>query len=215
MKILVLGGSGGVGRHVLRLARDAGHSVTVIVRAALDDAAGIDVIVDDVCRDGVFVGRVEGHDVVLSSLGLKRKNPANPWSALVSPPDFNSRTARALIAAMKDEGVARVVAVSAAGVGDSAPQMNGLMKLLVARSNVGVAYRDLDVMEQLFAASGLDWCCPRPTRLTDGPLTRQVKVIEGFPMTAAISRADVAAWMLANALPSAGPSSSRTPTISA
>ncbi len=212
MKILVLGGSGGVGQHVLRLARDAGHQVTAIVRQPLQDAAGINVVVDDVNRDGAFAV-VAGHDVVLSSLGLKRKSPTNPWSALVSPPDFNSSTACALIAAMKTAGVARVVAVSAAGVGDSAPRMNAVMRFMVAKSNIGVAYRDLDVMEQLFAASGLDWCCPRPTRLTDGPLTNNVAVIDSFPMTGAISRADVAGWMLGIA--SAPSTSARTPTITA
>lgn len=213
MKILILGASGGVGRHLVQQAKAAGHVVSVIVR----DGAGFDgvdnVIVDDVVRDGVFNGRVEGHDVVLSSLGLKRKSPANPWSPLVSPPDFNSRTARALIAAMKAEGVGRVVAVSAAGVGDSAPRMNALMQFMVARSNVGVAYRDLALMEELFASSGLDWCCPRPTRLTTGPLTNKVKIIDSFPAMAAISRADVAGWMLANALSSS--SSTKTPTITA
>ena len=67
-----------------------------------------------------------------------------------------------------------------------------LMKYLVAKSNIGIAYRDLAAMERAFADSGLDWCCPRPTRLTRGPLTRRVKGVESFPMTAGISRADVA-----------------------
>ena len=66
-------------------------------------------------------------------------------------------------------------------------------------ANVGIAYRDLTAMERVFADSGLDWCCPRPTRLTRGPRTRRVKIVESFPMTAAISRADVAWWILEHA----------------
>ncbi len=202
MRVLVLGASGGVGRHVLRLALEQGHAVTALTRTPLDPAhaGAARVIVDDVLRAGCFDDHVGGHDAVLSSLGLKRKSPTNPWSPLVSPPDFNSSTASSLVAAMKKHGVPRVIAVSAAGVGDSAPQMNTLMKFLVATSKIGIAYRDLAVMGRVFdnagRQSGLDWCCPRPTRLTDGPATGQVRIIDGFPMKAAISRADVASWML-------------------
>ena len=210
MRLLILGASGGVGRHVVRLALDQGHSVTALVRRA----DGIDprarVVVDDVLRPGCLAEHTGGHDAVLSSLGLKRRSPANPWSALVSPPDFCSRTATTLVAAMKLHGVRCLVALSAAGVAESAPRMNALMKFFVSSSKVGIAYRDLAVMEGIYAASDLDWCCPRPTRLTTGLLTRNVKVIDDFPMLAAISRADVAWWMIEQA---ARPIAVALPTI--
>src|SRR5262249_53891835 len=105
------------------------------------------------------------------------------------------RTARHIVDGMKAHGVKRVLAISAAGVAESAARMNALMKLLVATSNVGVAYRDLAVMESVYRDSGLDWCAPRPTRLTDGPLSGGARVADAFPMSAAISRADVAAFL--------------------
>ena len=147
---------------------------------------------------------------MLSALGNKRTNPANLWSALASPPDFSVRTAAMLVNAMRQHGLARVIAVSAAGVADSAARMNLLMKYFVARSNIGIAYRDLAAMERVFGDSGLDWCCPRPTRLTRGPLTRRVKIVESFPMTAGISRADVAWWVLEHV---AQPIRDRTPML--
>lgn len=196
MKILILGASGGVGQHLVRLAALQGHAITTLTRAAIELPANARGVVDDVLRDGCLDDHVAGHDVVLSSLGFKRRSPANPWSKLTSPPGFNSITARALVAAMKKRGVPRVIAVSAAGVGESAARMNAVMKFFVSTSNVGVAYRDLAVMEQVYADSGLDWCCPRPMRLTNGPQTDRVRVIDGFPMSAAISRVDVAAYML-------------------
>jgi putative NADH-flavin reductase len=212
MKILVLGASGGVGRHVVQQASAAGHDVTALVRAGstVAGAHGVRVVVDDVCRAGCFDDHVGGHDVVLSSLGFRRKSVKNPWSAITSPPAFNSSTASALVAAMKRHAVPRLIAVSAAGVGDSASRMNALMKFFVATSSVGVAYRDLAVMEEVVGRAGLEGCCVRPTRLTDGPLTKRVQVIEGFPAMAAISRANVAWWMLSHV---SGPLPSTTPTI--
>ena len=210
MKLLVLGASGGVGKQLVRLACDQGHAVTALVRRADGIDSRARILIDDVLRPGCFDDHVSGHEVVLSALGLKRTNPANPWSALASPPDFSSRTAAMLVNAMRQHGVARVIAVSAAGVADSAARMNLVMKFFVATSKVGIGYRDLGVMERVFENSGLDWCCPRPTRLTNGPLTRRVKIVESFPMTAEISRADVAWWMLEHA---EQPIRERTPMI--
>ena len=211
MKVLILGASGGVGAHLMEFAAAAGHTVTAVSRGPIEVPAGVRLIVDDVAREGALDEAVRGQDAVLSSLGIRRTRPANPWSPLASPPDFSSRTARLLVEAMRRHGVRRVIAVSASGVGDSALGLNWMMRLLVRWSNVGVAYRDLERMEAVYAGSGLEWCCVRPTGLKDGPATRKVAVSGSFPFNAWISRADVAAWMvdrLADDL-----SDRRTPTI--
>src|SRR2546423_1478748 len=199
MKVLVLGASGGVGKHLVRLASDQGHAVTALARRADGMDSRARILIDDVLRPGCFDEQVRGHEVVLSALGIKRTNPANPWSALASPPDFSSRTAAMLVNALRQHGLARVIAVSAPAVAVSAPRMNRVMKFFVAKPNVGVGYRDLAAMERVFGDAGLDWCRPRPTRLTHAPLTRRGKGVESFPRTAAISRADVAWWMLEQA----------------
>lgn len=213
MRLVVFGASGQCGRLLVRMAAEAGHAVTAVVRPATAYAPppGVRVLRGDPLDPAVVTTAVADHDAVASALGLMRKNPANPWSPLVSPPDFSSRTAALIVAAMQAAGVRRVCAVSAAGVGDSAARMNWLMRFLVARSNVGVAYRDLDAMERVYAASGLDWQAPRPTRLTDGPRTDRWREGDAFPITAAISRADVAAYMLDQLTRPAF--SRRTPTI--
>jgi len=192
------------------LACDQGHTVTAVTRRPDGIDGRARVIVDDVLRPECLSERLGACDAVLSALGIKRAVPANPWSRIVSPSDFSEVTAVRLVAAMKKIGIPRVIAVSAAGVADSASRMNVLMKFLVGTSNVGVAYRDLAAMERVFAESELDWCCPRPTRLTNGPLTGRVAITDSFPMAAAISRSDVAHWMLAQA---AAPIRNRTPII--
>jgi putative NADH-flavin reductase len=199
MRLIVFGASGQVGRILVGLAAEARHAVTAVVREGAEFVApeGVKVVRGDPLDAAFVAGAIPGHDAVASGLGLKRANPANPWSRLVSPADFSSRTARHIVAGMRAAGVKRVCAVSAAGVGESAARMNWLMHVFVKTSNVGVGYRDLAVMEQVYADSGLDWQTPRPTRLTDGPPTGAVAETDAFPLTAAISRADVAAYMLA------------------
>lgn len=213
MRLLVLGASGQCGRILVELAAAAGHQVSAQLRDGADytPPPGVAALRGDPL-DATFVARaIAGHDRVASGLGLHRKHPGNPWSPLISPPDFCSRTAAHIVAGMRAAGVSRVVAISAAGVGDSAARMNWLMRFLVARSNVGVAYRDLAVMERVYADSGLDWQTPRPTRLSDGPASGRVVETDAFPLSAAISRADVAAYVLAQLV---APSlAARTPTI--
>ena len=210
MNLFVLGASGGVGKQLVRLACERGHRVTALARKTDGIDARATLVIDDVLRPECLSERLSECDAVLSGLGIKRATPANPWSRIVSPPNFTELTAVRLVAAMKKVGVSRIIAVSAAGVADSSSRMNRLMKFLVGTSNVGIAYRDLAAMERVYAESGLDWCCPRPTRLTNGRLSERVFVADSFPMSAAISRSDVAWWMLSHAT---GPIPNRAPII--
>ena len=220
MYLLVLGASGGVGRHVITGALARGHKVTTLVRptTTLSQPEGLRVV-----RGGLFDGSaldeaMTGADAVLSSIGLQRENPRNPWSRLITDPDISSRAARRIVEAMTRCGVRRVVAVSAGGVGDSAPRLNLVMRFFLATSTIGIAYRDLALMEEVYASSGLDWLAPRPTRLHDGPATSRVKVVDAFGVSDAIARADVAAWMLDTLQVTTWPANEwqgRTPQISA
>ncbi len=197
MKLFVTGANGQVGRLVVQEALAQGHQVTALVRpnAKVQLPAGVHMATRLIGKEGALE-KMADCEAVLSCLGIKRTNAKNPWSKVVSGASFCSESAALIIDAMQSYGLKRVIAISAAGVAESAPQMNLVMKLLVATSNIGVAYRDLARMEQAYAHSGLDWLCVRPTRLTDGPTTGTVKVVKAFGMNAAIARADVAAWMV-------------------
>lgn len=195
MKVLVLGASGGVGANVVRMAAERGHGVTALARSPIEAAEGVRVVTDDVSRPGCLAEVVPGQDIVLSALGLRRSG-RGPFAALASAPDFTSSSARLLVEAMSSSGVRRVIAVSAAGVGDSADGLNWFMRTMIARTNVGTFYKDLNAMEDVYAHSGLDFCCVRPTGLADGPESGSVKQISNFPLTARITRVDVAWWMV-------------------
>ncbi|MBL8933357.1 MAG: NAD(P)H-binding protein [Archangium sp.] len=211
MKVLILGASGGVGVHLVKLAAEAGHEVTALSRQPITAPAGVRVIVDDVARPGALIEATRGQAAVLSSLGIRRKNQANPFSPLASPADFTSSTAQQLVTAMKTNGVSRVIAVSASGIGDSEPGLNLMMRVFIRWTNVGANYRDLARMEQIYASSGLDWLCVRPVGLTDKPKSGPVKQVPSFAFNSWISRAEVARWMVERL---ADPTfSDRTPTI--
>jgi uncharacterized protein YbjT (DUF2867 family) len=94
--------------------------------------------------------------------------------------------------------------VSAAGVADSAAGMNAAMQQLVASSSIGVAYRGLAKLEQVLAASGLDWTSVRPVTLTDRPATGRWRTVDRFGVTFTIPRADVATALLALAVSPGG-----------
>jgi len=197
VKLLVLGASGGCGRWLAKLAVERGHEVTALVRAetSFESMPGLRLLRGDVLDAGALGEALHGQDAVLSALGMKRLHPANPFSRIISPRDFNSASARALLAAMRFAGVARVVSISAAGVAESFPKMSWLLRPMVAWSNVGVAYRDLARMEQVYAQSELDWMAVRPVTLKDGP-PGPVKLVNRYGALASISRGSVAVFML-------------------
>jgi putative NADH-flavin reductase len=195
MKIVVFGASGNCGRHVVRLAAAHGHTVTAVVRdgSQSDSSPTVTLARGDVL-DAVFVASViRGHDTVVSGLGMRYRHP---WAARQSPDDFTSRATTHIVNGMRAAGVTRICAISAAGVGDSRPVLNLPMRFLLATSNVGVAYADLERVEQVLRTSGLEWQAVRPTTLTHKPATGRVRQTTRYPATATIPREDVAAFML-------------------
>lgn len=215
MHLLLLGASGGCGRWVARLAPARGHRVTAIVRTLPpgDAADGITYLAGDV-RDPHCFERALAPDVdaVVSCLGIRRRNPRNPWSPILGTPHLVAPVARALVDLMPRTAARRVVAISSAGVADSAAHTAPLLRWVFDHSNVRVAFDDLAEMEGVLAASALDWVAVRPTRLVDGGPTGRVRACEAFRLTSSISRGDVVAWLL-DAVEGPEPASERTPMI--
>ncbi len=198
MRILVLGASGGVGRHAVTRALAAGHEVRVLARdqTVLAVPDSVEIVRGELLEGEALGVAMRGVDAVVSSVGAQRRHPANPWSAQTTPDRLTSRAAERMVAAMREAGVRRVAAVSAGGVGDSAAALNLVLRVLLATTMIGEAYADLARMEAVFAESGVDWLAPRPTRLVDGDPTGAVRVVERFGAMDAIRRADVAAFLV-------------------
>lgn len=209
MRLLILGASGATGSWLTRFAVERGHAVTAVVRSPLAFATADEVVVKrgDVSDPEVFDGVLPGHDAVISALGLRRA-ALNPWSRLLSPPNLTSNVARHLAPAMQRHGVRRLLALSAGGVADSVAQCSWAVKVMVWSGNVGVAYRDLAAMEEVFANTDLDWCAVRPVTLVNGSPRGPARPVGRFSMFSTVRRSEVAQWMI-DAIEQPGPFSNQ------
>jgi putative NADH-flavin reductase len=196
MKIVVLGASGGCGQQLVQQAVAAGHDVTAVVRSKSWQAPSpkVRVVAGDVTSVAFLKEALAGQEAVLCALGLRLKSLA-PWEK-PEVADLLTRTGPALVEAMKACGVKRVLAVSAGGVGDSRTMIPGFFRVMMGLTALRHAYAELEVFERTLLSCGLEVSICRPTGLTDGERTGQVKVVTAMKGRATISRADVAGWML-------------------
>jgi putative NADH-flavin reductase len=196
MKMVVFGSSGGCGQQLVKLALRRGHAVTATVRpgSRWQVPAGVKLL-EGQLDDAAFLREaVRGQEVVLSAVGLRLPGLL-PWKK-PEVPDLLSRFTPLLVEAMQAEGVRRAVVISAGGVGDSFPKMPGAFQAFIRGTALRHAYSELEEMERVLAASGLDVTVCRPTGLTDGQRTWKVKEASALSGRATISREDVAGWML-------------------
>lgn len=198
MRILILGASGGCGRWATRLAVDDGHQVTAFIRSSTPFQPPPGVVVErGNALDATDLERVvHGQDAVISCIGPQRTNPRNPWAPLRPPPHCAERGAAAAVSALGAARVRRFVAISAAGVGDSLPAANGMIRWLLRHSTIGAMYADLDAMEGVLRQSELEWLAVRPVTLVDARPSPRTKVLERFRAISIVGRADVAAWLV-------------------
>ena len=191
MKLLVLGATGGTGKHIVSQALDAGHEVTVFAR----DRSRIGRehphlrVIEGSLEDGAALsGAMRGHDAVISTLGRGYS---------FKPERLMERSVPAILAAMKTAGVRRLLFTSAMGVGDSYAD-TPLMAKLFFRTLLRGIYADKLIGDRAIAGSDLDWTIVRPARMTDGPLTGDYRTGERltYSRPPTISRADTAHFLL-------------------
>ena len=193
MKVLVIGATGGTGKEIVRQAQAAGHEVTTLVRSEADNAPpGVRKVVGDARDVAALRQAVAGQDAVADSLGSAMSGPFKEVTLF-------SDSTKALIEAMKSEGVRRLVCITGIGAGDSRGHGGFLYDHLVQPVLLRGVYADKDRQEELIRASGLDWVIVRPAMLADGPAvggTRALTDLAGFH-GGFITRADTAAFVVA------------------
>jgi uncharacterized protein YbjT (DUF2867 family) len=190
MKVLVLGATGGTGRLIVRDALAKGHRVVALVRStARVDLPGADLIEGDARDEGTLRRALDGSDAVVSALGT---------GVGFSEVSLLTDATRALVSAMTNTGVRRLVCISALGVGDSKGHGGFVFNRLFQPLLLSHAYKDKERQEAAIRASSLDWVVVRPTQLTNDPARGSVRAftdLTGFN-GGKIARADVAKFVV-------------------
>jgi uncharacterized protein YbjT (DUF2867 family) len=191
--VLVIGATGGTGRHLVDQLMDVGHTVRALVRdpdkAPALTERGVEVAIGDLADpDGTAIGdAVAGTDGVAFCAG-SGSSTGKDQTLLV---DLHGAV-RTIDAAVQ-AGVDRYVMLSSMAADD--PWRTG-------DAGMATYFAAKHAADRLLAASGLDWTIVRPGGLTNDEPTGEVHVAQ--PVIPAdqlgdrkIPRADVAAVMAA------------------
>jgi putative NADH-flavin reductase len=185
MNVLIIGAAGKTGAIVVERAVAAGHVVTAFVHdaATYRAPANVRVVAGDATDRASLDKAMAGQDAVIDTIGGK-----TPYRKTA----LERSVAGAVVAAMKANGVRRVIVISAFGVGDSADQVGWFVGHVIVPTWLRGSTEDKAAMDSVVRASGVDFVIVRPAMLTDDPATGTVKVFQGHDTAHKITRADVA-----------------------
>ncbi len=192
MKVLILGATGSIGRHLVPQALALGEEVTALVRdpSKLETRhERLHATPGDALDPASVAAAVRGQDAVIFSLGRRSHR---------APTRMFSDATRILIHAMETHGVRRLVCMTGIGAGDSRGHGGFLYDRIVFPWITRETYVDKDRQEALIRASSLDWIIVRPASFTNGPQRGHLRALtnlEGVTIRS-ISRADTAAFVL-------------------
>ena len=192
-RVLIVGATGGTGRHLVTQALERGCQVTALVRNP--SKLGIEhprlrVLKGDVLDSASVEAAMAGQEAVLSALGHKR---------YLGPTRILSQGTANLLRAMEAHGVRRFICETSLGIGNSAGRMGLTYTFFVTPVVLPFYFWDKARQERRIAASSVDWVIVRPGRLTNGEKRgayRHGRDVGSFLRTVRISRADVADFML-------------------
>ncbi len=191
MRVTVIGATGRTGRQLVRRALDLGHEVTAFARHP--GKLGLDhprlrTVEGDVQNLPDVEQAVQGQDAVVSGLGPTRSSAERVMTT----------GATHVVEAMKKQGVDRLVWLTGAGVeaeGDEPSLLRTVMQGLLNVFSPSV-FEDSARAFEVIRESDLDWTVVRVPRLKGGPAEGGYRATFKPPGPTALSRADVAAFML-------------------
>ncbi|EJL29068.1 NAD(P)-dependent oxidoreductase [Brevibacillus sp. BC25] len=168
MKLLLLGATGRVGRHILDYALKDGHEITILVRSAdklphLTDE-NVRVLTGNVLDQKHVASAMGGVDAVISALGTDKATTLSEGTPHI-------------IEAMKREGVSRIITVGTAGILQSRVSPDLLRyQSSESRQKLTRAAEEHHKAYSLLEQSELDWTIVCPTYLPDGEYTGTYRV---------------------------------------
>lgn len=192
MKLLIIGATGGTGRHVLANALEQGHEVTAFVRhpdRVTEKSDRLRIVTGSLPDDREPLGAaMAGQDAVISTLGGGRSLKSG---------DLIARSMPVIVGAMESHGVRRLIVMSGYGVGVTYRDMPLITRMMI-KFMLKDIYADKAAGEEAIFRSGLDWTVAYASTLTNGPKTGAYRVGERLSLSGLprISRADVADFLL-------------------
>jgi uncharacterized protein YbjT (DUF2867 family) len=171
VKVLVVGATGGSGRAAVEALAGRGHEVTAFARRAstvFGGRAGVRAVDGDATVPADVGRAVRGQDAVVVTLGIS-EHPLRVrlLGSSGTPLEVRSRGTAAVVAAMTEQGVRRLVVQSSYGVGESRdrlPLSSRLVFALLLRPQIA----DHERQERIVRDSDLTWSIVQPVYLTDG-----------------------------------------------
>lgn len=192
MKLLIIGGSRGIGKALLERSLMRGFDVSVLARfpekIAVDDSK-TKIIKGDVLNRDDLISAIKGQDAVCSCIGVP---------ITFKPVSLFSRAAANIVEVMGENRDQKFIAITGIGAGDSKGHGGFLYDKIFKPLFLKTIYQDKDREEEIIQASKLNWLIVRPAGLTNGPQTGRYRVIEDLDGIVAkrISRMDVADFIL-------------------
>ena len=200
MKIFLLGATGKTGTEILRKLINDKYEVKVLVRdpakfnsEEFQQTGQIEVAQGEVLEPNSLVDYLKGCDMVISALGTGQTNRYT---------ELYSEGGRNILAAMRTNGIKRLVTITSGSVDMSDPSTDNFFMNRVIRPNFNKVYYDMTRWETILNDTrDIDWICVRPTYLRDKPFTGKYRVSRdhcptGGPKIPKIGRADLADFIV-------------------
>jgi putative NADH-flavin reductase len=188
MKLVILGATGRTGKPLVEQALERGHEVAAVVRnpRQIAHADNLSIVQADATNAAELEKIFIGQDAVISTLGN------NDISLRLI-----ERSTRAIVPAMQEAGIKRFITELSFGASKHirlAPLSKELISLKIGR-----VLDDQAAGVDLLSRSGLEWTVAFAVRLTNGPLTKRVRIMKETQWVTiwhSISRTNVAYFLL-------------------
>lgn len=191
--LLVVGATGGLGKILVAQALQEGYRVRALARKPEKLKAehpNLEVFPGDVLQPDTLEAAVAGVDVVISALGHKK---------FLFPGRILSRGTQNLLQVMQDQGVHRILAVTAMGISDNRYRLGLYYTLFLQPLMLWPYFRDKERQEKILKESGLNYTIIRPAQFIPGKAKsnyRHGEKLGSYVLTPLVSRATVARFIL-------------------
>jgi putative NADH-flavin reductase len=192
LKVLVIGGTSGIGLEIVRQSIERGHNVTALARHPERMSffhQQLTVLKGDVLDAESITDAISQNAIIISTIGMgPTRDPVNVFSEGM----------KNTLAIMNTTNKSRLITVTGIGAGDSNGHGGFFYDKVMLPLMLKTIYDDKDIQEALIKKSPTDWTIVRPGFLTDNPVENSYYVLDNLDgvQSGEISRADVAHFII-------------------